>query len=74
MVSSKTWTISDILEGRFQIDDIIRVDRKNDEHTISNKIFDFSVETIKLLFKLGYNDALDGFNEYKESKKEHLTA
>jgi hypothetical protein len=26
------------------------------------------------LFELGYNDALDGFNEYIESKKEHLTA
>jgi len=64
----------DIVEGRFQIDDIIQVNRKNDEQTISNKIFDFSVETIKLLFKLGYNDALDGFNEYIESKKEHLTA
>ena len=64
----------DIVEGRFQIDDIIQVNRKNDEHTISNKIFDFSVETIKLLFKLGYNDALDGFNEYIESKKEHLSA
>ena len=64
----------DIVDGRFQIDDIIQVNRKNDEHTISNKIFDFSVETIKLLFKLGYNDALDGFNEYIESKKEHLTA
>ncbi|MGA7692814.1 MAG: hypothetical protein WCA61_10945, partial [Nitrososphaeraceae archaeon] len=64
----------DIVEGRFQIDDIIQVNRKNDEHTISNKIFDFSVETIKLLFKLGYNDALDGFIEYLESKKEHLTA
>ena len=63
----------DIVEGRFQIDDIIQVNRKNDEHTISNKIFDFYVETIKLLFKLGYNDALDGFNEYIESKNEHLT-
>ena len=30
-------TRSDILEGWFQIDEIIRVDRKNDEHTISNK-------------------------------------
>jgi hypothetical protein len=28
----------DILEGRFQIDDIIQVNRKNDEYTISNKI------------------------------------
>jgi NTE family protein len=64
----------DILEGRFQIDDIIQVNRKNDEHTISNKIFDFSVETIQLLLKQGYNDALDGFKEYIESKEEHLTA
>ena len=64
----------DILEGRFQIDDIIQVNRKNDEHTISNKIFDFSVETIQLLLKQGYNDALDGFKEYIESKEEQLTA
>ena len=27
----------EILEGRFQIDELIRVERKNDEHTISNK-------------------------------------
>jgi NTE family protein len=65
----------DIVEGRFQIDDIIQVNRKNDEHTISNKIFDFSLETINLLFKEGYNDALSGFKEYIESKKEEqLTA
>lgn len=53
---------------RFQIDEIIRVNRKNDERTISNKIFDFSVETIQLLLKQGYNDAIDGVNEYLESK------
>jgi NTE family protein len=55
----------DILEGRFQIDEIIRVDRKNDEHTISNKTFDFSSETIKLLLEQGYNDAHDELNMYK---------
>ena len=60
----------DILEGRFQIDDIIQVNRKNDEHTISNKIFDFSLETINLLLEEGYNDALNGFKEYIECKKE----
>ena len=38
----KTRSFRDILEGRFQIDEIGRVDRKNDEHTISNKTFDFS--------------------------------
>jgi hypothetical protein len=60
----------DILEGRFQIDDIIQVNRKNDEHTISNKIFDFSLETINLLLEEGYNDTLNGFKEYIESKRE----
>jgi predicted acylesterase/phospholipase RssA len=61
----------DILEGRFQIDEIIRVNRKNDEHTISNKIFDFSVNTIQLLLKEGYNDAVTAANEYLESKGKH---
>jgi len=46
-----------ILEGRFQIDEIIRVNRKNDEHTISNKTFDFSAGTIKLLLEQGYTNA-----------------
>jgi NTE family protein len=53
-----------MLEGRFQIDEIIRVDRKNDEYTISNKTFDFSSKTVKLLIERGYNDAHDEFNEY----------
>ena len=60
----KTKSFHDILEGRFQIDEIIRVDRKNDEHTISNKTFDFSSETIKLLLERGYNDARNEFDEY----------
>jgi NTE family protein len=57
----------DVLEGRFQIDEIIRVNRKNDLDTISNKTFDFSSETIKLLLERGYNDALDGFEEYRRN-------
>ena len=61
----KNRSFRDILEGRFQIDEIIRVDRKNDEHTISNKTFDFSSKTIKLLLDQGYNDAHDEFNEYR---------
>jgi NTE family protein len=63
----------DIVEGQFQIDEIIRINRKNDEHTISNKIYDFSVKTIKLLFEQGYNDALDGLSQYIESKKREIT-
>ena len=45
------------------------MNRKNDEHTISNK----SLGTIKVLFDQGYNDALDGFKEYIESKEEQPT-
>jgi NTE family protein len=62
----------DIVEGRFQIDEIVRVNRKNDEHTISNKIFDFSSETIKLLFKQGYDDALAAFNKENEARERQL--
>jgi NTE family protein len=55
----------DIIEGQFQIDEIIRVDRKNDKHTISNKTFDFSSKSIKLLLEQGYNDAHDELNMYE---------
>ena len=54
----------DLVEGRFQIDEIINITRKNDEHTISNKSYDFSTGTISLLLERGYNDArevLSGF-------------
>ena len=57
----------DIIEGRFQIDEIVNVNRKNDEDTISNKSYDFSVGTITQLLELGYNDALEAFKEYIES-------
>src|SRR6476619_5185141 len=40
---------SDILTGQFEIGKIIRVNRQNDEYTISNKIFDFSSKTINEL-------------------------
>ena len=40
-------------------DEILRIDRKNDEHTISNK-----TGTIKLLLEQGYDDAKDEINQY----------
>jgi NTE family protein len=61
---SKIHKYSDLLEGRPQIDEILRIDRKNDEHTISNKTFDFSTGTIKLLLERGYDDAKDEINQY----------
>jgi NTE family protein len=56
---------SDLLAGRFQIDELIRVNRENDEHTISNKIFDFSKKTIDLLLQRGYDDAIREFERLK---------
>ena len=50
---------SDILLGQYKIGKKIRVNRKSDQCTISNKIFDFSPKTIKELRESGYNNTLD---------------
>jgi NTE family protein len=52
-------TYSDILVGQYEIGKIVRANRKNDEYTISNKIFDFSSKTIDQLRESGYNNTLD---------------
>ena len=52
----------DIVEGRFDIAEIIRIERKNDEHTISDKTFDFSSGTIRHLLNNGYKDTMDYIN------------
>jgi hypothetical protein len=49
----------EIIEGRFDIDHIIRIERKNDEHTISDKTFDFSSGTITQSLKDGYADTMN---------------
>jgi NTE family protein len=49
--------IRETIEGRFEIDEVIRIERRNDPHTISDKIFDFSRGTINGLLEDGYNDA-----------------
>jgi NTE family protein len=50
---------SDILVGQLEIGCIIRVNRKNDENTISNKTFDFSRKTINELRESGYKNTCD---------------
>ncbi len=53
----------EIIEGRFDKDAIIRIERKNDENTISDKTFDFSSGTIEHLLKDGYEDTLNLINK-----------
>ncbi|MGA9743433.1 MAG: hypothetical protein WBQ16_02335, partial [Nitrososphaeraceae archaeon] len=55
----------EIVEGRFDIAEIIRVERNNDENTISDKTFDFSIGTITQLLKDGYEDTMYFINEWK---------
>ncbi|HEU4823675.1 MAG TPA: patatin-like phospholipase family protein, partial [Nitrososphaeraceae archaeon] len=47
----------EIVEGRFDIKEIVRLERTNDENTISDKTFDFSAGTITQLIKDGFEDA-----------------
>jgi len=49
----------DIVEGRPDINEVVRLERKNNEHTISNKVFDFSSGTVTELIKEGYEDAMN---------------
>ena len=52
----------EIVEGRFDIGEIIRLERKNTENTISDKTFDFSKGTIRALLNEGHKDAVDYIN------------
>jgi NTE family protein len=43
----------DLLKGKIDVDFVARLERKNDSHTISNKIFDFTKNTILQLIQDG---------------------
>ena len=58
-IANKLRKYSDMIVGQFEIEKVVRINRKNDEHTISNKIFDFSPKTIKLLRESGYSNTMD---------------
>jgi hypothetical protein len=59
----------DLLEGRFNIDKIVRIQRKNDSNTIANKIFDFSSSTLRQLRENGYIETNDKLNEISKAHK-----
>jgi predicted acylesterase/phospholipase RssA len=58
-MTGKHFTYADLIQGMVSVDLVIRVERKNDIHTIANKTFDFSNTTIRQLIKDGYEEALD---------------
>jgi predicted acylesterase/phospholipase RssA len=58
-MTGKHFTYADLVEYMVSVDLVVRVERKNDIHTIANKTFDFSNTTIRQLIKDGYEEALD---------------
>ena len=64
-MTGKHFTYADLIENMISVDLVVRVERKNDIHTISNKTFDFSNATIRQLIKDGYEEALCQGNEPK---------
>ena len=62
LATGKHWRFEDLLTVSVDVDYVIRLERKNDGHTISNKTFDFSKTTIQQLLQ-------DGYQETKEQMK-----
>jgi len=60
--TGKNRAYHDLLEGRFNIDKIVRLERTNDYNTISNKTFDFSVGTVNHLREQGYTETINDQN------------
>jgi len=50
---------ADLIEHMVSVEQVIRIERKNDKHTISNKTFDFSNTTVKNLIQDGYEETLE---------------
>lgn len=48
-----------MVEGQFNIGEVIRIEREFSEHETSKKIFDFSSNTIKQLLQNGYDDVVE---------------
>ncbi|MGH9977687.1 MAG: patatin-like phospholipase family protein [Nitrososphaeraceae archaeon] len=50
---------SDLVEHMVSVEQVIRIERQNDVHTIANKTFDFSSTTIRQLMRDGYKETLE---------------
>lgn len=57
-----------LLKHRFDLDEKIMIQREDDRDVISDKIFDFSYDTIDQLIKKGIDDALEKIFEVEKEK------
>jgi NTE family protein len=63
----------DSLKSNLDVDFVVRLERKNNSHTISNKTFDFSKTTIRLLIQDGYKDTKEQMKEVAVRIKKELS-
>jgi NTE family protein len=57
-----------LLKHRFELDEMLKLQREDDSDTISDKIFDFSHDSIDQLIKKGIDDALRKVFEVEKEK------
>jgi predicted acylesterase/phospholipase RssA len=68
-ITHKRGRYEDLLKGKIDVDFVARLERKNDSHTISNKIFDFTKNTILQLIQDGYEETKDQLKKVFETKE-----
>ncbi|MDN5846336.1 MAG: hypothetical protein L0H53_08700, partial [Candidatus Nitrosocosmicus sp.] len=61
--TGKHLRFADLIEHMVSVEQVIRIERKNDTHTISNKTFDFSRTTVRNLIRDGYEETLEQEDE-----------
>ena len=59
----------DLIGKRFNIEDVLKIQKKDDIDTVSDKIFDFSSDTILNLIKEGERDTLKEIVDHEEQKQ-----
>ena len=69
----KQLRFDDLLKGKIDVDFVARLERKNDSHTISNKIFDFTKNTILQLIQDGYEETKDQMKKVFENETKELS-
>ena len=57
--TGKHFKYVDLIEHMVSVEQVIRIERQNDVHTIANKTFDFSSTTIRQLMRDGYEETLE---------------
>jgi hypothetical protein len=73
LATGKHWRFEDLIKANVDVDFVVRLERKNDSHTISNKTFDFSKATIQQLIQDGYQETKEQMIEVLDRIRRELS-